>query len=95
MAWWKRTKERWEQLQKAYGRVAIGTYLSLWAMVLIGYVVAIKIGVDVKGASGAGGVLFGAWVAAKVSQPVRIVLTLVLTPFIARCLKRKPTTTDA
>jgi hypothetical protein len=90
MQWWTKITARWEQLKKDYGRVAIGTYLTLWVLVLAGYVVAIKMGIDVEGATGAGGVLLGAWVAAKVSQPVRIVLTLVLTPFIAGLLKRPP-----
>jgi hypothetical protein len=88
---WNRLKTRWERLQKEYGTVAMGTYLSLWAMVLIGYVIAIKQGVEVEGASATGGLLFGAWVAAKVSQPARILVTVIATPFIARVLKRSPT----
>ena len=36
------------------------------------------------------GVIFGAWVAVKATQPVRIIITLAATPFIARMLKREP-----
>jgi len=90
MDWWNRTKSRWEQIQKEYGRTALGTYLFLWASVLIGYAVAINMGIEVDGAAGTSGVLFGAWVAAKVSQPARIVLTIVLTPVVARVLRSRP-----
>ena len=57
----------------------------------VAYAVAIKLGIDVDGVSSKGGILFGALVAAKVSQPVRIVLTVVLTPFVASVLRRPPT----
>ncbi len=36
------------------------------------------------------GVVFGAWVAVKATQPVRIIITLALTPVIARFLRREP-----
>ncbi len=91
MDWWNRTKTKFEQIKAEYGRVALGTYLALWAAVLVAYAVAIKIGIEVEGVSGKGGILFGAWVAAKVSQPVRIVLTIILTPFVASVLRRSPT----
>ena len=91
MTWWNGNKEKFERIKNEYGRVALGTYLALWAAVLVAYAVAIKLGIDVDGVSSKGGILFGAWVAAKVSQPVRIVLTVVLTPFVASVLRRPPT----
>lgn len=91
MTWWNRNKEKFDRIKNEYGRVALGTYLALWAAVLVAYAVAIKLGIDVDGVSSKGGILFGAWVAAKVSQPVRIVLTVVLTPFVASVLRRPPT----
>ena len=35
-------------------------------------------------------VIFGAWIAVKATQPVRIIITLALTPVIARFLRREP-----
>lgn len=96
---WNDIKARFEQIKKEYGKIAIGTYLVLWASVLIVYALAIKMGFESKIAlptgdweigGGKTGILFGAWVAAKASQPIRIVLTILLTPFIASILRRRP-----
>ena len=48
-----------------------------------------EIGLDFDIGGGKTGILFGAWVAAKASQPIRIVLTILLTPFIASILRRR------
>ncbi len=90
MEWWIQTKKRWVEMKAEYGRVAIGTYLTMWILVLAAYFLAIKMGMEVQGAGEAGGALLGAWVAAKVTQPARIVLTIVLTPMVARVIRRQP-----
>jgi len=90
MKTWNRIKERFEQVKAEYGKIALVTYLVLWAAVLIAYAVAIKMGVEMDSVSSKGGILVGAWIAAKVSQPFRIVLTIVLTPFIASLVRRRP-----
>jgi len=87
---WKKIKDRFEQIKKEYGKVAFVTYMVLWASVLIAYAVAIKSGVEMEGVSSTGGILVGAWIAAKVSQPIRIVLTIILTPVIASLFRRRP-----
>ena len=87
---WKKIKDRFEQIKKEYGKVAFVTYMVLWASVLVAYAVAIKNGVEMEGVSSTGGILVGAWVAAKVSQPIRIVLTIILTPVIASFFRRRP-----
>jgi hypothetical protein len=91
MNWWKELKVKLQDLFEEYGKVAIWTYVVLWASVLIAYAIAIQLGVEIEGAAATGGVLFAAWVAVKVTQPVRIVATLVLTPFLARFINREPT----
>ena len=90
MEWWNRTKARWDVVKAEYGRVAIWTYLTLWALVLLTYFLALKMGLDVDVAGEATSALVGAWVAAKVTQPARILLTIVLTPFVARVLRKEP-----
>ena len=90
MEWWKQTKNRWDQVKAEYGRIAVWTYLSMWVLVLATYFLAIKMGMDVQGAGEAGSALVGAWVAAKVTQPARIALTIVLTPVVARAVRKEP-----
>lgn len=90
MSWWEQNKARFDELKRAYGKVAIGTYLVLWIGVLVGYAVAFKLGYTVEGFDGTGSLLFGSWVAAKVTQPARIAATVVLTPFVAKVLRRPP-----
>jgi len=92
---WKRIKARFKQLKEDYGRVAIGTYLAIFVIVLGSFAAAIKMGYAVDGASGTTGVLVGAWLATKVTQPIRIAATIGLTPFVARILKRSPTETPS
>lgn len=90
MDWWNRNKSRFEALQREYGKVALGTYLVLWAAVLIASGVAIKLGYEFDGMSETGGILLGSWVAAKVTQPFRIAATVALTPLVAKILRRAP-----
>ena len=90
MEWWNRNKSRFEALQREYGKVALGTYLVLWAAVLIASGVAIKLGYEFDGMSETGGILLGSWVAAKVTQPFRIAATVALTPLVAKVLRRAP-----
>ena len=90
MEWWKRTKARWDEVKAEYGRIAIWTYLTLWVLVLLTYFLAIQMGLEVDVSSETTSALVGAWVAAKVTQPARILLTIVLTPVVARVLRKEP-----
>jgi hypothetical protein len=66
--------------------VAIGVYLVLWATVLVGFGGALLLGFEPESASGTGSILFASWVAVKLTQPLRLALTAVLTPIVARWL---------
>jgi hypothetical protein len=68
--------------------VALGTYLAIFALVLAGFAVAISFGFHVQSGAGTAGVLGAAYVATKVTQPLRIGATLVLTPVVAKVLSR-------
>ena len=87
---WKRIKVRFAEVKREYGKIAIATYLVIFFAVLGAFAVAIKMGYSVEGASGTSGVLLGAWVATKVTQPIRIAATIGLTPFVARVLRKTP-----
>jgi hypothetical protein len=82
------TKERLKSLLAEYGRVALYTYLGLFAVVFAGFAVAIAAGVQVESAQGGAGVLGMAYLATKVTQPIRIAATIALTPLVASAIAR-------
>ena len=82
-------RERLKALLAEYSGIALGTYLVLFAIVLTGFALAISAGVEVESAGGNAGLLAAAWVATKLTQPLRIAATVVLTPLVARVLRRQ------
>jgi len=82
------TRDKLKVLLEEYGRVAIGTYLVIWLSVLAGFAIAIASGVRTQSTEGGAGVLLGAWLATKLTQPLRIGATLVLTPLVATLLRK-------
>ena len=77
-----------KQLAQEYGPFALGTYLAIFALVFGGFVLAISSGFEVESAAGSAGLLGAAWLATKLTQPLRIAATLVITPFAAAGLRR-------
>jgi hypothetical protein len=90
----KRTlKQRLADHLAAYGKIALYTYLALSLLAIIGFSIAIGVGVAPSSASGVLGVIGAGWVAAKATLPLRALATLGLTPLIAalvRRLRRRP-----
>jgi hypothetical protein len=82
-------RERLKALFAEHGRVALGTYLGLFVLVLGGFALAISWGVKVESATGGAGILGAAYLATKAVQPLRIAATLVLTPLLAQLLRRR------
>jgi len=85
-------KLRLKELLAEYGQVALWIYLAIFALVLVGFMFAIKLGVKLEGTAGELGTWGAAWVATKLTQPLRIGATVVLTPFVAHALRlrRRP-----
>ena len=81
------TRAKLKALLEEYGRVAVWTYLVIWMAVLGGFAVAISAGFEPSTAKGDAGALISAWVATKLTQPLRIVATLGLTPLVARVVR--------
>ncbi len=82
---------RLKLLMAEYGQAALWTYLGIFAIVLCSFALAIKLGFKSEG-TGTGataGTWFAAWIATKVTQPLRIMATVGLTPITARLMKRK------
>jgi hypothetical protein len=76
-------KQRLTALFEDYGRIAIITYFTLSILAIIGFSIAIGLGVEPSGATGVLGVIIAGWVAAKATLPLRILITLGLTPVVA------------
>lgn len=82
-------KERMAALASAYGRIALYTYLALSLTAIVGFSIAIGVGVAPSSASGVLGVIGAGWVAAKATMPLRILATLGLTPLVAALVRRR------
>lgn len=81
-------RRRLEQLFADYGAMAIVTYFGIFFLTWAGFAGAIVMGVDVEGAAAGVGTIGAAWLATKVTQPLRIGATVVLTPVAARAWHR-------
>lgn len=67
-----------------YGQVAVWTYFAIFALVLVAFAAAIKLGFHQASAAGTVGIWGAAYVATKLTQPIRIAATLALTPLLMR-----------
>ena len=76
--------DRVKALAAEYGPIAVVVYLMIFASTLGGFTLAIRAGFQPEGAVAGAGTLTGAYVATKVTQPLRIAATAVLTPIAAR-----------
>ncbi len=86
MDWLAELRGKWSGAIERYGRAAIGTYVVIFAVTLIGSWLAIRAGVDVGTSVAELGTLGAAYAATKLMQPLRIAATLVVTPIVARVL---------
>ena len=71
-----------------YGPIALAVYLGIFVLTMTGFSIAIMQGFEVEGASSTAGIFGAAWVATKLTQPIRIGATLALTPLIGKALER-------
>lgn len=88
MSRWQHWKTRYGETLERFGSVALGTYLAIFALTLFGFWVAIRMGFEPQSVTAGAGTLGAAWVATKLTQPVRIGATVVLTPIVATFLAR-------
>ncbi|MBC8071069.1 MAG: hypothetical protein IAG13_22280 [Deltaproteobacteria bacterium] len=80
---WKALRKRLSDLFAEYGSIAIVTYFAIFFATWIGITIAIRAGAEVEGAAGETGSIGAAYVATKLTQPLRILATLAVTPFAA------------
>jgi hypothetical protein len=76
-------RERLSALFSEYGRIAVITYFTLSILTIIGFSIAFGIGLGAESAGGVFGAIAAGWVAAKATLPIRILITLGLTPIVA------------
>jgi hypothetical protein len=90
-------RQRLKALLTEYGRLAIYTYLVLFVLVLLGFAGAIHLGVRAESTAGKAGLWGAAWLATKLTQPLRILATVALTPLVGQVLKwrKKPADVDS
>src|ERR1051325_7543556 len=82
-------KQRLTALFEEYGKIAIITYFTLSGLAIIGFSVAIWIGAEPSSATGVLGVLFPGRALAKGTMPVRVLITLAVTPVIGTLVRRR------
>lgn len=82
-------RQRLSELFSEYGSTAIGTYLVLSLLAIIGFSIAFGFFVTApESATGVFGTIVAGWVAAKATMPIRILITLALTPGVAHVMRR-------
>ncbi len=71
-----------------YGAVAVVVYLTIFFAVLFSLWAAIHLGWRPESVTGNVGAFTAAYLATKVTQPLRIAVTLALTPLVAKLYER-------
>ena len=79
---------RFRDLMVEYGVIALIVHYVIFAIVIVGFWAAIRAGWESATATGTAGTWAAAYLAAKITQPVRIVATLAVTPLIAKLYER-------
>ena len=77
-----------KQILAEYGAVALVVYLSIFAIVLAAFWTAITMGWQPSSAASNVGAFTAAYLATKLTQPVRIAATIGLTPIVAKIYDR-------
>lgn len=71
-----------------YGAIAVTVYLTLFTLVLVGAYFAIRLGWTPGSVAGNAGAWTAAYIVTKITQPLRIAATVVLTGFVGRLWRR-------
>ena len=71
-----------------YGTIGLVVYLTTTVLVYLGFWIALQFGWRPGSAVGNAGYWFTAYIAAKATQPFRILGSMAITPVIARIYER-------
>lgn len=81
-------KKTVQNLLAEYGTVAVIVYFVIFFSVLGGFWLGIRLGWRPTSTAGTAGTLAAAYIATKLTQPIRIAATLVATPIVAKLWER-------
>ena len=84
----KKLKERYQDLLAEYGTIALVVWFVVFFVEWGVLWWAISAGFEVDGATGQVGTVWAAYAGTQLTKPLRIGLTLFLTPLVARALHR-------
>jgi hypothetical protein len=70
-----------------YGSLALWVYFIIFGVVLVAFLFAFKFGIHVKSPVASVGTWGAAYLATKLTQPLRILATLALTPIVMKVLR--------
>lgn len=82
-------KKTLKEILAEYGAIAVVVYLVLFAVVLVGSYFAIRFGWTTDSTAGRAGIWTAAYIVTKITQPLRIAATVVLSAFIGRLWERR------
>jgi hypothetical protein len=82
-------KKTLKEILAEYGMIAVVVYLVLFAAVLIGSYFAIRFGWTTNSTAGTAGTWTAAYIVTKITQPLRIAATVLLSAFIGRLWEKK------
>ncbi len=71
-----------------YGVIGLVVYLATTVLVYVGFGIALQFGWKPSGMAGNAGYWLTAYIAAKATQPFRILGSAAVTPFVARLYER-------
>ncbi len=81
-------RKTFKHILTEYGAIAVVVYFAIFFAVLGAFWVAIRFGWHPGSVAGNVGTIAAAYLATKLTQPLRIAATLVLTPAVARLYER-------
>lgn len=81
-------KKTVQNLLAEYGTVAVIVYFVIFFAVLLGFWLGTRFGWRPTSAAGSAGTLAAAYIATKLTQPIRIAATLLVTPLVAKLYER-------
>ena len=81
-------KKTVQNLLTEYGTVAVIVYFAIFFAVLGGFWLGIRFGWRPTSVAGSAGTLAAAYIATKLTQPIRIAVTVVITPIVAKLYER-------
>jgi uncharacterized membrane protein len=91
-------RQTFKNILAEYGAVAVVVYFTIFFAVLFGFWAAMRFGWRSDSTAAGVGTFAAAYVATKLTQPLRIAATLALTPLVAKLYERvtkKPRTPSA